>query len=68
MVVSVSNGTRAGAQGSPVVWRQPRLPGEDTLAQKERDPSQSTDATVSITVRNTKGSTEMCYVVMCKST
>ena len=42
MVVSVPDSTWAGAQASPVVWRQPRLSGEDSLA-RERDRSQLTD-------------------------
>ena len=54
MVVSIPNGTWAGAQASPVVWRQVTLPGEDKLA-LERDHSQLTDITVSIMVRITKG-------------
>lgn len=35
MVVNVPKGTWAGAQASPVVWRQLKLPGEDSLASKE---------------------------------
>lgn len=35
MVVMKPNGTWAGAQASPVVWRQLKLPGEDSLASKE---------------------------------
>ena len=38
MVVSVPNNTWAGAQASPVVWRQPRLPGEDSLASEGKRP------------------------------
>ena len=35
MVVSVPKGIWAGARASPVVWRQLKLPGEDSLASKE---------------------------------
>ena len=38
MVVSGPNSTWAGAQASPVVWRQVTLPGEDRLASERKRP------------------------------